>query len=434
MTPAARLSAVIEILDEIARSHGPADGVIKAWARPRRYAGSGDRRAIAARIYDTLRARALIAWRMGADDGRALVLGAVRWLDGATVEEMDAVFTGEGHAPAPLTAEERERLSAPPQDEPDWVKAGAPEWLAPKLAERLGDDWVAEVAAMTQPRAPLDLRVNALRGDVDKALNLLKYEEVEPERTPLSALGLRLPAEFATDIQKTRAYATGWIEVQDEGSQMAAWLADAQAGWTVVDYCAGGGGKTLALAQSMQNRGRLVASDVNTKRLDAIKERVERAGAAADIRTLGQDGQGMIDLAGKADLVVVDAPCSGSGTWRRRPEAPWRLTPGTLARFPALQLSILSHAADLVRPGGRLVYITCSVFAEENDEVAAAFAAAHPEFRPRPIAEAAAATSALTPAGQARLAELAKGGHTLQLTPLRSGTDGFFVALFERSR
>src|SRR5262249_47180273 len=162
-----------------------------------------------------------------------------------------------------------------PPPAPDWVRAGAPEWLAEKLAARLGPDWIAEVEAMTQPRAPLDLRVNSLRGDVDKALNLLKYEGVEPERTPLSALGLRVAAEFATDIQKARAYTSGWIEIQDEGSQMAAWLADAQPGWTVVDYCAGGGGKTLALAQSMQNRGRLVASDVNTKRLEAIRERLE---------------------------------------------------------------------------------------------------------------------------------------------------------------
>ncbi|HWK32717.1 MAG TPA: MFS transporter, partial [Hyphomicrobium sp.] len=167
-------------------------------------------------------------------------------------------------------------------------------------------------------------------------------------------------------------------------------------------------------------------------RLEAIRERIDRAGATAEIRTLGPSGQGMGDLVGQADLVLVDAPCSGSGTWRRRPEAPWRLTPGTLGRFPPQQLAILSRAADLVRPGGRLVYITCSVFAEENEEVAAAFATARPEFHPRPIAEAAA-VPALTQAGQRRLAELAGGGHTVQLTPLRNGTDGFFVALFERS-
>ena len=432
MTPAARLSAVIEILDEIARSRGPADGVLKAWARPRRYAGSGDRRAIAQRVYDTLRARARLGWAMGTDDGRALVIGASRWLDGRTPEEIDALFTGGGHAPAPLSDAERARIAAPLGDEPDWVKAGGPEWLAGRLRERFGADWVAETEAMSQPRAPLDLRVNSLRGDVDKALNLLAYEGVEPERTPLSAWGLRLPSEFATDIQKSRAYATGWIEIQDEGSQMAAWLAGAEPGQIVVDYCAGGGGKTLALAQAMRNEGRLVASDVNAKRLDAIRERVQRAGSLAEIRSITQDGEGTEDLTGQADLVLVDAPCSGAGTWRRRPEAPWRLTPESLGRFPPLQTTILARAAQIVRPGGRLVYVTCSVFAEENDAVADAFLANHPDFRPRPITEAAD-TPALTQAGRDRLAELAAGGHTVQLTPLRNGTDGFFIALFERS-
>ena len=368
---------------------------------------------------------------MGADDGRALVVGAARWLDDLSLAQMDALFTGEGHAPAPLSDAERARLTAPLGQEPDWVQAGAPEWLASRLQHRFGADWVAETREMAQPRAPLDLRVNGLRGDVDKALNLLSYEGVEPERTPLSALGLRLPSEFATDIQKSRAYATGWIEIQDEGSQIAAWLAGAEPGQTVVDYCAGGGGKTLALAQAIQNQGLLVACDVNLKRLEAIRERLERAGAAAEIRATGPEGQGTEDLAGAADLVLVDAPCSGSGTWRRRPESPWRLSAESLARFPPLQTGILTRAADLVRPGGRLVYITCSVFAEENEQVAAAFAAARPDFRPRPITDAAQ-TPAITDAGRTRLAELAQGGHTVQLTPLRNGTDGFFIALFER--
>ena len=288
MTPAARLSAVIDILDEIARSRGPADGVLKAWARPRRYAGSGDRRAIAQRVYDALRARARLGWAMGADDGRALVVGAARWLDDLSLAQMDALFTGEGHAPAPLSDAERARLTAPLGQEPDWVQAGAPEWLASRLQHRFGADWVAETREMAQPRAPLDLRVNGLRGDVDKALNLLSYEGVEPERTPLSALGLRLPSEFATDIQKSRAYATGWIEIQDEGSQIAAWLAGAEPGQTVVDYCAGGGGKTLALAQAMQNQGLLVACDVNLKRLEAIRERLERAVAKCRSRNRGR--------------------------------------------------------------------------------------------------------------------------------------------------
>ena len=436
MTPAARLSAAIEVLDDIAAARGPADQVLKAWGKKHRFAGSGDRRIIAERVYQALRARAQLAWAMGAPDGRALVLGALRQLDRTPIEEIDGLFSGEGYAPAPLTANERKRLSAEPEAPPPEVAAGVPDFIAKALQARYGDAWIAEAEALVQPRAPVDLRVNALAGGVDGALKLLAHEGVKAERAPLSALGLRLPPEFAADIQKSKAYTTGWIEVQDEGSQLAAALAGAQAGWTVVDYCAGGGGKTLALAAQMKTAdaqtGRLIACDVNRKRLDVIPERLKRAGARAEMRLTGADGQGTEDLYAKADLVLVDAPCSGSGTWRRRPEGAWRLTPDDVTRLAALQGAILSRAATLVKPGGRLAYVTCSILAEENDAVAAAFAAASPDFHPLPIADAAA-TPDLTDQGRARLAELAEGGHTLQLTPHRTGTDGFFIALFERS-
>jgi 16S rRNA (cytosine967-C5)-methyltransferase len=278
------------------------------------------------------------------------------------------------------------------------------------------------------------------------------------------------------DLQQTRAYLTGWVEVQDEGSQIVAALAGAKPGWTVVDYCAGGGGKTLALAAQMQRRallprwekgwdegeratsaesgggvpntlspdlspiegerrsawGRLVACDIDRRRQQAIPERLKRAGAAAELRLTGADGEGTEDLAAAADLVLVDAPCSGSGTWRRHPEGAWRLTPEDVSRLAGLQGGILARAAKLVRPGGRLAYVTCSVLEAENETVAGAFAAAHADFRPIAIAEAAA-TSDLTDAARVRLAQLANGRHTLQLTPRRTGTDGFFIALFERS-
>jgi 16S rRNA (cytosine967-C5)-methyltransferase len=200
---------------------------------------------------------------------------------------------------------------------------------------------------------------------------------------------------------------------------------------TVVDYCAGGGGKTLALAAAMHRQGRLVACDVHAKRMSAMPERLERAGASAETRRMGLNGEGTEDLLGKADLVFVDAPCTGSGTWRRHPEGAWRLTPETVERLAALQREIVGRASRLVKPGGRLVYATCSVLARENEETASAFAADHPEFRPVPII-GAAATPAITDAGRQRLAELAGGGHTLQLTPRRAGTDGFFLALYER--
>jgi 16S rRNA (cytosine967-C5)-methyltransferase len=461
LTPAARIAAAIEVLDQIERARGPADGVIKAWGKAHRFAGSKDRKAIAEHVYTALRARARSAWRMGAEDGRALILGV---LADQPLDEIETLFSGEGHAPAALTAEERVRLLASGEAEPDAVRAGLPSWLAPVFEARFGADWIEEGRAAILVRAPVDLRVNALRGPVDKALNLLKHEGVEPQRTPFSAWGLRLPPGFATDVQTLRAFTTGWIEVQDEASQIAAWLAGAKAGDLIVDYCAGGGGKTLALAASSspplrgrgqgeggvgatsangpavtptldpssQGGGRIVAADVDTRRLAAMDERLVRAGAHVEKRRIGPDGEGMDDLQGRADLVFVDAPCSGSGTWRRHPEAAWRLTPETIARLSRLQASILPRAATLVKPGGRLVYATCSLFEAENEAVADAFAAAHPDFRPVPIAEAAE-TPNLTDAARARLAALANGGHTLQLTPRQTCTDGFFAALFERT-
>lgn len=432
MTPAARYAAAIEVIDQVTTARAPADEVLKAWGRSHRFAGSKDRKVLAEIVYTTLRARARSAWAMDAEDGRALVLGALRWGEGQEIEAIAALFSGEGHAPATLSADERGRLDAPIEDAPDWVQAGAPPWLADRLKLQFGEDWLEEARAAILPRAPVDLRVNTLRGDVDGALRLLAHEEVKPERTPFSTLGLRLPPAFARDVQQLRAFTSGWVEVQDEGSQIVAALAGARPGETVIDYCAGGGGKTLALGAVLKLKGRLIASDVNPKRLEAMRERLERAGVVAEIRRLGMNGEGMADLEGQADLVFVDAPCSGAGTWRRHPESAWRLTPEAVERLAALQTAILGRAARLVRPGGRLVYVTCSLLDMENVEVASAFAAAHPDFRPRLIADAAD-TPILTDHARTRLCALAHGGHTLQLTPHRTGTDGFFAALFERA-
>ncbi len=472
MTPAARYAAAIEVLDQIATVRGGADEVLKAWGRNHRFAGSKDRRALAEIVYAALRARARSAWALGADDGRSLVLGALRWGEGQGLDAIAALFSGEGHAPPALSDPERTRLGHSAANAPDRVEAGVPEWLAAPLQAQFGAGWVEAARAAILPRAPVDLRVNTLRGDVAGALRLLAHEAVEPERTPFSTLGLRLAPAFARDVQRLRAFTSGWIEVQDEGSQIVAALSGVQPGQTVIDYCAGGGGKTLALGAALHRgeaeipvlrqaqdedfcfpgpqlhqgksrphpepvegrgsrSGRLIASDVNPKRLAAMQERLDRAGVAAEIRRLGPDGEGMDDLESQADLVFVDAPCSGSGTWRRHPESAWRLTAETVTRLSALQSVILARAARLVRPGGRLVYVTCSLLNAENGEVAARFAAAHPDFGPRSIA-AAARTPALSDHARERLSALACGGHTLQLTPHTTGTDGFFVALFER--
>ena len=432
MTPGARLAAAIEVLDTLGRERAAADDVLRAWGRNHRFAGSQDRRAVAGHVYDALRARARAGWRMGADDGRALLLGSL------PAEEVTAGFTGVGHAPPPPSAAEAERLAAgPTEPAPAWVEAGVPEWLAAKLQARFGADWRDEAQALAAVRAPVDLRVNALRGPVDAALRLLAADGIEPDPTPLSALGLRLPPAYSRDVQASRAWRTGWVEVQDEASQIAAALALASAGAhpgaTVVDYCAGGGGKTLALAAATRGDSHLIATDVDAKRLAALAPRLERSGARAEVRRIGPDGEGTDDLHGAADLVFVDAPCTGSGTWRRHPEAAWRLTPETLQRLAALQPRILAAASRLVRPGGRLAYATCSVFAEENDTTVAAFSADHPRFRLAPIEAAAAQAPGLTDEGRRRLTSLARGGHTVQMTPRRTGTDGFFLALFERT-
>ncbi len=447
MTPAGRLSAAAEVLDQLCASRTmPADEVLKAWGKAHRFAGSKDRRAIAERVYAVLRARARLAWRMDGEaldgqalnggSGRALVLASLAELDGLPLDEIEALASGEGHAMAPLSDAERARLAQPPASVPDWVRAGAPVFVVEMLKARFGDAWAEEADALIGRRAPLDLRVNSLRGGVEQALNLLKTDGVEPERTPYSALGLRLPPEFAPDVQQLRAFASGWVEVQDEASQIAAALAGAKPGFTVVDYCAGGGGKTLALGAAMRAKskgeGRLIACDVHGKRLDAMRPRLLRAEVTAEVRRIGNAGEGLEDLVGRADLVFVDAPCSGAGTWRRHPEGAWRITAETVARLAELQAAILARASKLVKPGGRLAYATCSVLTLENEGVAEAFAAAHPAFKPIPIVQAAK-TPLLTDAARVRLGQLSEGRHMLQMTPNRSGTDGFFLALFERT-
>lgn len=424
MTPAARLSAAAEVLDRIAASRAPAEGVLQAWGRANRYAGSGDRRAIADRVFRVLRARGRLAEAGGAEDGRTLVLFSLALLDRLGSAEIETLFSRAGYGPAALSDAERVRLAATVTA--DLGVTSLPGFVEADFRQRFGADWEREVKALLGARAPVDLRVNG--GTQDAVADELRAAGLAAETTPWSAWGLRLSA--GSDVQATAAWREGRVEVQDEGSQIAAWLAGARPGELVVDYCAGGGGKTLALVQA---RGRVIACDVEARRLEAVRPRLERAGAEAELRLLGPEGEGVDDLQGRADMVFVDAPCSGSGTWRRRPEAAWRLTEAEVERFHALQVAVLGRAARLVRPGGRLVYVTCSVLGHENEDSAAAFAGTHGEFRPVPVVEAAARASGLTEAGRARLAELADGAHQVQLTPARTGTDGFFVALWGRT-
>ena len=417
MTPAARLAAAASILDSIAQGRQPAEAVLKAWGGANRYAGSKDRRAIADRVYKVLRARGRLSWIMGGrEDGRALVIGSLAALDGLPLEEIEALHSGDGYGPRPLSKQERSRITAGPGDLPGWVAAGLPEFVVEDFKATFGERWTEEARALMQPRAPIDLRVNGARTTVDAVEAELVEAGLTPERTPWSPWGLRLPSEPPPNVQALDAFKTGLVEIQDEGSQVACWLAGAAPRTTVVDYCAGGGGKTLGLAQAMAGEGTLVASDVVKKRVDNIRPRLERAGVDADLRVLGPNGGGLEDLNGQADLVFVDAPCSGSGTWRRRPEDAWRLTADEVDRLHALQVRILGQASKLVKPGGRLVYVTCSMLSRENEASADAFEAAHPAFAPVAVA---------TPWGGE--------APRLRLSPATTNTDGFFLAVYERT-
>lgn len=433
MTPAARLAAAASILDSIAQGRQPAEAVLKAWGTANRYAGSKDRRGIADRVYKVLRARGRLVWAMGGrEDGRALVIGSLSLIDGLPLEEIEALHSGDGYGPRPLSKQERSRLTAAGEGElPGWVASGLPEFVVEDFKATYGDRWAEEARELMAPRAPIDLRVNGLLATTAEVEAELKEAGLEPEATPFSTFGLRLPSEPPPNVQALEAFKQGHIEIQDEGSQIVSWLAGAAPGMTVVDYCAGGGGKTLALAQAMQAQGTLVACDVVQKRLDNIRPRLTRAGVAADLCLLGQNGGGIEDLNGQVDVVFVDAPCSGSGTWRRRPEDAWRLTPEEVERLHALQVRILGQASQLVKPGGRLVYVTCSMLSRENEASIAAFEAAHPEFAPVAVASALS-DAALNSDGAATLAAKADG-HRLRLSPASSNTDGFFVAIYERA-
>ena len=446
---------------------------MKAWGAANRYAGSKDRRAIADRVYKVVRAKGRLVWAMGGrEDGRALVIGSLSLIDGLPLEEIETLHSGEGYGPRPLSKQERARITAPEGELPGWVSAGIPEFVLEDFKSVYGDDYKQQAHDLMVPRAPIDLRVNVAKTTVAAVEAELIAAGLNPERTPWSAVGLRLSAEPPPNVQALEGFKLGHFEIQDEGSQLACWLTGVQPNMTVVDYCAGGGGKTLGLAmlgKPVVTRAPIIeddesaaestwspmggdqetapapkakrvpgvrtlnlyAYDVVQKRLDNIRPRLNRAGATADLRLLGQNGGGVEDLVGKADVVLVDAPCTGTGTWRRRPEDAWRLKPEEVARLHSLQVQILDRAAALVKPGGRLLFVTCSMLSGENEASADAFEAAHPEFRKVPVAKALD-SDMITEAGQAKLAELADG-HRLRLSPASSDTDGFFAAVYERA-
>jgi len=431
MTPGARLSAAIEVLAEIEAQRRPATDALKAWGLARRFAGSGDRAAIAGIVYDALRRKASSAFLMGGDRPRALVLGMLRLERKLDAEGIARLCDGAGHSPAPLEAQERTALeSGTLAGASPWIAGDYPEWLDAHLAKVFGEERAAEGAALAS-RAPLDLRVNALKADREKVLAALAHLGATPARW--SSLGLRIVLQADAKnpaIHAEPAFIKGLVEVQDEGSQLAALLVDARPGQHVVDLCAGAGGKTLALAAIMQNQGQIYATDSDKRRLAPIHDRVARAGAR-NIQILTPKGVGdaLADLNGRADRVLIDAPCTGIGAWRRNPDAKWRMRPGALEIRMQEQTALLDRAVGLIKPGGRIVYVTCSLLAEENGDQVQGFLARHPDFIAVPGAELTRPLGERALVFQRAALITAEG---LLMTPRRTETDGFFVSALMR--
>jgi len=429
VTPSARLSAAIEVLADIETHRRPAADALKDWGLSHRFAGSKDRAAIASLVYDALRRKASAAWLMGEATPRATVLGMLKLQRGHDVQQIAALCSGERFAPGPLSDEERQRLATTTLDgAPDAVAGDFPEWIEPSLRKLFGSDVVPELQALAA-RAPLDLRVNTLKATREEAHDALPH--LGAVETPYSPLGLRVqPSDDGRGpaVQSEPEFIKGWIEIQDEGSQLAALLSGAAPGEQVIDLCAGGGGKTLALAAMMENRGQIYATDADARRLAPIHERLTRAGVRnVQVRTPRGGADALSDLDGQADLVLVDAPCTGCGTWRRNPDAKWRLRPGSLSARQKEQAAVLDRAAALVKPGGRIVYITCSILPDENDDAVASFRSRSPEF------DAVLSGEIVAAAGLSGLADAVRATeYGLQMTPLRTGTDGFYLAGLRR--
>ncbi|MBM3572207.1 MAG: methyltransferase domain-containing protein [Alphaproteobacteria bacterium] len=435
MTPGARLSAAIELLDDIAVGDAPADRRIDGYMRQRRFIGSKDRAAIAERVYGMLRRRGRLDWwieRAGLDaKTRTRVIADLIIADRIGKSEINEIMNGGRYAPNPPSPAEsrlitklttdKARLDHP--DMPDHVRADCPAWLWPRFAAVFGEGTAAEIGALNQT-APFDLRVNTLKAERAAVLAELAPLGLGAAATPLSPLGIRLNQRWPVD--RIKAFVEGRVEVQDEGSQLVSLLADAWPGHHVVDFCAGAGGKTLAMAARMENRGHIIACDISPGRIDRAVRRLRRAGVQnVERRALSSERDPWVKRhARRFDRVLVDAPCTGTGTWRRNPDGKWSLKPSDIDELTQLQSRILDSAQRLVKPGGRLIYVTCSLLCEENDERIAAFLAAHGEFSVLPVAPL--------------WAEIIGGacpvlGEFLRLSPAHQGTDGFFAALLERA-
>lgn len=425
MLPAARIQAVIELLENVFSQQKPADSLASDYFRNRRFIGSSDRAGISTRFYRILRSFHRLSWWIERHDvevnPRTLVIADLIIGGEHSARSLADAFDGGRYTPNILSKSE-ERLAKGLEgckiihaDMEDVVRLECPVWAGEKLKNSLGQDFEAELQAMLSP-APLDLRVNTINATREEVMKRLKSDGLEPKAGQHSPYAIRLYDR--PPIAQHDVFKQGMIEIQDEGSQMVAVLADAKPGEQVVDFCAGAGGKTLAMAASMNNKGRLIAMDVLERRLQRAKLRFRRAGVHnIETRPLTSERDKWVKRhQAQFDLVLVDAPCSGTGTWRRDPDKRWRmLGPGLEALVP-LQASILSSAARLVKPGGRLVYATCSLLREENEDQIDTFVKENPEFEVRPARDVVTFIE----------------GDYLKMSPGRHDTDGFFASLLVR--
>lgn len=424
MKDAPRLESVIEILTSHGANKKPLDQVCHGYFKTRRYIGSKDRQAISAYVYGIMRHRASCDWwalarglsplLMGPYDAARIRLLAYLWLiEKITRDKIGILFSGEKYAPARLSDKERSIFEKLPERKTlsPWIEGEFPEWLYSFLKRRFGDNLKAEMLALLD-QAPLDLRVNTLKATREEALMSLKNTGLSVKPTLLSPWGLRI--QERENITQTQAFQEGLIEVQDEGSQFIVSLMDIQANQTVLDFCAGAGGKTLALAALLQNKGRVIATDTAGWRLKRTKERLKRAGAFnVELREIaGSHDKWLRRQKNRFDRVLVDAPCSGSGTWRRNPDQKWNVTLLDIKELTDLQKNLLITAAPLVKHKGILIYATCSLLCEENEDIANDFLKSNPGFT-------------LVPCGL-------EGTPFLSLSPLQNDTDGFFAAKFKK--
>jgi 16S rRNA (cytosine967-C5)-methyltransferase len=426
MQPGAILAAAIEVLDEQARNPGPLDLILQRYVRARRYIGSKDRTALGEHVFGAVRRQGRLDWRLraaGAEPGpRARILADAILTGGATMLDLTAITADARYGPPPLTAAELGWLGAlgPPPLEgagmPPEVAVECPIWAWDSFQSAFGDNAAHELAALREP-APLDLRVNTLKTTHERALADIRAAGFDARGMPYAPLGIRLNERVA--LGRLPGLLDGAVDPQDEGSQLVAMIVDAQPGESIVDYCAGAGGKTLALAADMQNKGRLYALDTDGRRLERSAPRYAKAGVdTVQRREIATGADPWLKRRKRRfDRVLVDAPCTGVGAWRRNPDARWSRKSPPLSELVPLQAEIFERAARLVRPGGRIVYATCSMLPEENEAQVEAFMSKHPEFQLDPPERFPAPLT----------------GPYLKLTPAQHGCDGFFAAALTRA-